>query len=308
MNAVATPIPLGSLVRMHMGANFKEGMLVMRQDQDRSLPPRLTIAVGVGSDDAHSVSFCSSAYELETVAPPPSGSMLIMYGMGSLMERVRHLAPGRLAALEWLEEHRPDWREHGDIAIVATDPDEPTWISPVPLRLVPDRDSEGFRDMPPGTTGIPVGGAHPGAFGFRRRNHVHEGVDLYVPEGTPVSAVEAGKVVSVIPFTGIIADPPSPFWRDTWAVLVEGASGTVVYGEVDRVPVKTGDEIAAGTVLGYVREVLVKDKVPPRPKSMLHLELHRGRVDDAWEWPVDGPKPPSLLDPTELLLSAYLND
>jgi hypothetical protein len=303
-----TPTALGSVVRMHMGANFKEGMLVMRQDRNRSLPARLTIAVGAGTDDAHSVSFCSSMYELETVSPPPPGSMLIMYGMGSPMERVRHLAPGRLAALDWLDEHRPDWREHGDIAIVASDPDEPTWISPVPLRLVPDRDSEGFRDMPFGTTGIPVGDAHPGAFGFRRRNHVHEGVDLYVPEGTPVGAVEDGQVVSVVPFTGAIAVPPSPFWRDTWAVLVEGRSGTVVYGEVDRVPVKAGDEIAAGTVLGYVREVLVKDKVPPRPKSMLHLELHRGRVDDAWEWPVDGPRPATLLDPTDLLLSAFLND
>lgn len=307
MSGMNASIRLGSTVRMRVGVNSKEGMLVMRQDRDRSLPPRLTIQVE-GEDDRHSISFCSTMYEVETVSPPPPGSMLVMYGMGSLMERVRHLAPGRLATLDWLEENRPDWRDHGDIEIVPANPGEPAWASPVPLDLVPDRDSEGFRRMPPGTTGIPVGDVHPGAFGYRRRNHVHEGVDLYVSEGTPVTAVEAGRVVSVIPFTGAIAVPPSPFWRDTWAVLVEGASGTVVYGEVDRVPVKPGDDVDAGTLLGHVREVLVKDKVPPRPKSMLHLELHRGRVDDAWEWPLEGPMPPSLLDPTEMLLSICIHD
>jgi hypothetical protein len=301
-------ILLGSTVRMDIGTNAKEGMLVMRQSRNAAFPPRLTIEVGdTGHPDHHSISFCSSMYDLQLLSAPAPGSMLVMYGIGSPMERVRHLAPGRLAALDWLEEHRPDWREHGDIAIVPAHADEPKWLSPVPLHLVPSRESEAFRDMPDGTTGIPVGDAHPGAFGFRRRHHVHEGVDLYVPEGTPVSTVEGGRVVSVIPFTGSIAVPSTPFWNDTWAVLVEGASGTVVYGEIDGMTVSPGDELPAGATVGFVRRVLIKEKTPPRPMSMLHLELHRHGTDDAYEWPVDGPRPESLLDPTEMLLSTCLH-
>ena len=65
---------------------------------------------------------------------------------------------------------------------------------------------------------IPVGPDHPGAFGVNRHLHVHTGVDLYAPHGSPVRAVEAGKVISIAWFTG-----PSinmPWWNDTRAVYI----------------------------------------------------------------------------------------
>lgn len=167
------------------------------------------------------------------------------------------------------------------------------------MSLHPSQDSEDFKDFAPGHTGIPVGPDHPGSFGFKRANHTHEGVDLYCPEGTPVAAVEDGLVVAVILFTGAHAVPPSPWWNDTWALLVEGDSGVVVYGEIkldlDYWP---GDFIHAGEVIGHVVQVLTKDK--GRPMSMLHLELHTRGTTDAYEWLDE--KPESLLDPTEHLL------
>ncbi len=199
----------------------------------------------------------------------------------------------------------PEWTSDADLSLAPARRDAVSWSSPVPLALVPDPLSEGFRDMPGGTTGIPMGGDHPGAFGYRRRHHVHEGVDIYVPEGTPVHAMEDGRVVKVLPFTGSIADPPTTFWNDTFAVMVEGASGTILYGEIDPVEVSEGDRISTGQIIGRVRQVLVKEKHPPRPMSMLHVELHRHGTDDAYEWPIEGPRPPSLLDPTEMLLSVY---
>jgi hypothetical protein len=142
---------------------------------------------------------------------------------------------------------------------------------------------------------------HPGAFGVKRTHHTHEGVDLYVPQGTPVRAVEAGEIVAVIPFTGSRAVPPSPWWRETEAVLVEGESGVVVYGEI--VPVvgrRLGYRLKREEPVGYVVQVLTKDK--GYPLSMLHLELHVTGTRNAFDW-IDE-KPPSLLDPTSFLLGA----
>lgn len=178
-----------------------------------------------------------------------------------------------------------------------------TWTSPIPLRLVPDPDSMGFLRHDSGTTGLPIGDDHPGAFGVVRANHVHEGVDLYCPDGTPVHAVEDGVVVAVIAFTGPSAVPPSPWWHDTQAILVEGASGVVVYGEVGiGTGIREGVRVGAGEAIGHVRRVLVKDK--GRPTSMLHLELHERGTRDAFEWTLEGGRPASLLDPTDLLLTA----
>ncbi|WP_126223337.1 M23 family metallopeptidase [Burkholderia ambifaria] len=175
-----------------------------------------------------------------------------------------------------------------------------TWLTPVPFLLVPTDDGESFAAMSAGHTGLPLP-PHPGAFGVRRRHHTHEGVDLYVPLGTPVSAVEAGEVVAVKPFTGPLAG--LPWWLDTWAVFVEGPSGAVVYGEL--LPcVTVGSRVPAGTVLGHVTPVLAKDK--GRPRSMLHLELHTPGSRAAPEWLVHEQRPAVLRDPTPYLLSISL--
>lgn len=168
------------------------------------------------------------------------------------------------------------------------------WHSPIPYKLVPTSESESFKTMKDGETGIPTG-SHPGAFGVKRKHHTHEGVDLYCPEGTQVYAVEAGYVVAIIAFTG--AAVGSSWWHDTVAVLVEGESGVVVYGEISPV-VTVGSMILKGCLIGNVKQVLTKDK--GRPMSMLHLELHKKGARDAPEWTKRRPK--TLLDPTRYLL------
>lgn len=169
------------------------------------------------------------------------------------------------------------------------------WKNPLPLRLVVSDDSESFRVMPEGVTALPLA-PHPGAYGVQRQNHVHEGVDLYCPAGTAVCAVEAGEVVAVMPFTG--AQAGSDWWENTDAVLIEGQSGVVVYGEIAPV-CKIGQRVAAGDVIGHVVTVLKKDK--GRPMAMLHLELHKPGTRDAPEWPSMDTKPETLCDPTPYL-------
>ena len=143
---------------------------------------------------------------------------------------------------------------------------------------------------------------HPGAFGFERRHHYHEGVDLYTAEHAPVLAVEAGVVVSVRPFTG--AALGHTWWNDTDAVLVHGASGLVVYGELRTNGVQPGDWVRPGQIVGHVVQVLKKDK--GRPMSMLHLELRNADHPDsrrAFDWAKDKARPDWLWDPTPYLLA-----
>lgn len=170
------------------------------------------------------------------------------------------------------------------------------WASPVAFRLVPTSDSRSFEHFQEDETGLPLA-PHPGAFAVERKHHVHEGVDLYCPEGSPVFAVEDGVVVARSLFTG-----PSvglPWWLDTEVVLVEGESGVVAYGEI--IPcVSLGCAVEAGQQLGSVARVLRADK--GRPTAMLHLELHARGTRVCKDWALGAPRPDTLLDPTPRLL------
>lgn len=172
------------------------------------------------------------------------------------------------------------------------------WKNPLDLMLVQTDDTDSWVSMPMGVTGLPVG-LHPGAYGVVRKNHVHEGVDLYTPEGSRVYAVECGIVVAILPFTGPKAN--LPWWLDTDCVLVEGDSGVVVYGEI--VPyedLRVGDSVLSGQLVGYVTRVLRNDR--GRPMSMLHLELHTHGARRCPEWLTKDQKPATLQDPTPYLL------
>jgi len=142
----------------------------------------------------------------------------------------------------------------------------------------------------------------PGTFGARRKHDVHTGVDLYTWPGMSVLAVEPGVVVAVEDYTGPNAG--SPWWLPTQAVLVEGASGVVCYGEV--APLKktvVGARVAREDCIAGVKSVLRSNK--GRPMTMLHLELYvAGTRESVW-WRLDEPRPPELLDPTELLRAAW---
>jgi len=160
--------------------------------------------------------------------------------------------------------------------------------------------------------GLPFGN-HPGAFGFRRKHDVHTGVDLYTGKNSAVFAMETGKVVKVIPFTG--AQFGYPWWENTSAVLVEGPSGVICYGEVEpHDSIKKGESVRKGQAIARVTPVLPEGKerldIPGHSRSMLHIELYTHLYEDKsrgiWEgWDLNAPnKPERLLDPTKKLLAA----
>jgi hypothetical protein len=144
---------------------------------------------------------------------------------------------------------------------------------------------------------------HPGAFGTQRKHDIHTGVDLYVNEQDKkeVRAVESGKIVAVVDFTGINAD--SPWWSPTKAVLVEGKSGVVCYGEISPEPyIEIGFFLNVGQTIGKIIPVFSKDRIRKdiidHSNYMLHIELYaHGTTEPVW-WNLNEEKPQNLLDPT----------
>jgi len=147
---------------------------------------------------------------------------------------------------------------------------------------------------------VPEGAAHQGSFGALRKYDIHSGVDLYCEPGQRVIAVEPGRVLAIEMFTG--AAVGMPWWRETYAVYVNGASGMVVYGEIDPT-VKVGQQLKAGDEVGTVMTVLQKDK--GLPMTMLHLELHKAGTMRTESWKLGAQPPNTLMDPTLNLKHAY---
>lgn len=149
----------------------------------------------------------------------------------------------------------------------------------------------------------PIG--HVGDFAYKRSFYYHPGIDLYCELEQEVCAMEDGILVHIEQFTGTNAEPTSPWWNDTWAIMIEGASGVIGYCEL--MPQYTlfprdnpiGRKILAGQVIGTIIPVLKKDK--GNGTTMLHLEHYVAGTREHVTWMLDTPKPAELLNPRALL-------
>ena len=170
------------------------------------------------------------------------------------------------------------------------------YFSPLASKLIPVYEddlnySDGYK--------LPCSPNHPGGFLAKRKFQYHTRVDLYCDSGTPVYAIKSGLVVNILPFTGPKAG--SNWWHDTQAVLVQGDSGVLLYGEIN-VEVQIGQEITCGDRIGTVEQVLRVNK--GRPCSMLHIELLEHGSTEIQDYYFNDPAPQGLLDPTTLLMQA----
>ncbi len=138
-----------------------------------------------------------------------------------------------------------------------------------------------------------------GGFGFVRKFDIHTGVDLYCLEKDEVYVIEDGVIVGIEKFTGEWAG--SPWWNNTEAILIEGSSGVILYGEIEiSSELRDKKEVKKGDLLGVIKTVLKKDKGKV-PSNMLHIELYKkGTTESVW-WKLDSQKPDNLLDVTDLL-------
>lgn len=136
-----------------------------------------------------------------------------------------------------------------------------------------------------------------GLFGTKRKYDTHTGIDIYCREGEQVLNLQEGKVVDVYQFTGEAVG--SPWWNDTYAVVVSVGLLDIVYGEVIPL-VQVGDILLVGDVLGISTPVLKTDK-GITPTTMLHLEAWvAGKHDRDFIWESKETKHWGLLQPSVL--------
>lgn len=135
-----------------------------------------------------------------------------------------------------------------------------------------------------------------GKFGAIRKHDIHTGIDFYCENGDKVYCIEDGVVLKNIPFTGSLAG--SEWWCDTNAVLVKGASGVILYGELES-KLECGDNVNEGDIIGVIKTVLKKDK--GNGVAMLHLELYDEDYSGEGEiWELHTEKPNKLKDPNTI--------
>jgi murein DD-endopeptidase MepM/ murein hydrolase activator NlpD len=93
-----------------------------------------------------------------------------------------------------------------------------------------------------GQLGWPVNGTITGSFGEARPGHMHAGVDIAAPGGTPIRAAGSGKVV-LLGFTGGYGN---------FTCVQHTASMSTCYAHQSRYGTSMGASVSAGQVIGYV--------------------------------------------------------
>ena len=86
----------------------------------------------------------------------------------------------------------------------------------------------------------PVNGPLTSGFGYRW-GRMHEGIDIAVPEGTPIRAAKAGTVV-IAAYTGGYGN---------YTCVDHGGGISSCYGHQSSYAVSAGDSVAQGEVIGY---------------------------------------------------------
>lgn len=141
-----------------------------------------------------------------------------------------------------------------------------------------------------------------GDFAFRRSFYHHPGIDLYCDYDQEVVAIEDGIITNIEIFTGPNANPKSPWWNETFSIMIEGASGAIGYCELLPLPhLKIGYKVKEGEIIATIIPVLKKDK--GNGTTMLHLEHYVPGTKDHVTWVLDTEKPKELLNPRGLLES-----
>lgn len=139
-----------------------------------------------------------------------------------------------------------------------------------------------------------------GDFGYRRSFYHHPGIDIYCDYGQDVVAIEDGTVVNIEIFTGPNATPTSPWWNETFSIMIEGKSGVIGYCELLPLPhITLGKVVNAGDLIATITPVLKKDK--GNGTTMLHLEHYKAGIKEHVTWILDAEKPEGLLNPRNIL-------
>jgi len=91
----------------------------------------------------------------------------------------------------------------------------------------------------------PVNGPITGSFGEQRPGHIHQGVDISAPEGTPIRAAGSGTV-------SLIQDVGASGGYGNFTCVSHSASLATCYAHQSRFGTSMGADVSRGQVIGYV--------------------------------------------------------
>lgn len=114
--------------------------------------------------------------------------------------------------------------------------------SPVPLNLIEWTGGFGPNSFAQETCDCPCSTGTPVNCYYRSTRGIHNGLDLGVPDGSPV--VWTGNMAGTVEFVGEDYGDATP----NVVVLVEGRR--YIFGHLSSIAVDVGDEVTAGTLLG----------------------------------------------------------
>jgi murein DD-endopeptidase MepM/ murein hydrolase activator NlpD len=117
----------------------------------------------------------------------------------------------------------------------------------------------------------PVHGAVTGQFHEQRSGHIHQGIDIPLPEGTPIEAAAAGRVV--------MREEQDGYGNYT---CIAHVAVLTCYGHQSRFGTKLGAVVRRGQTIGFVGHT------GSAPVDHLHFEVRRGT--EPWGTPVDPAK------------------
>jgi murein DD-endopeptidase MepM/ murein hydrolase activator NlpD len=154
--------------------------------------------------------------------------------------------------------------------------------APPPLLTVPPADLL-ERDLAVPVQGVPRTGLQDTYDDARGQGRVHNAIDIMATRGTPVVAVEAGRIAKL--FTSNLGGLTIYQYDPTETYCY-------YYAHLDRyVPgLKEGDQVSRGQVIGYVGST--GDASPEGPH--LHFEITRLHADKKW-WKGDAINPYPIL-------------
>lgn len=109
------------------------------------------------------------------------------------------------------------------------------------------------------------------SFGVQRSSsHVHQGVDLYAPKGTPILAISDGVAVQVRTSLGPSNGKKTGAGRN---VVIQHPGGIWSwYMHLDTVKIKEGQTVKAGQQIGTLGNSMFSDIVMKSP-AHLHFEI-----------------------------------
>ena len=92
---------------------------------------------------------------------------------------------------------------------------------------------------------MPCKGPIVGHYGEPRSTHVHNGIDIAVPVGTPIKAIADGTVVVTGPVSGY------GYWVGINHGIVNGVNVSSEYGHISKWVVNNGQLVKQGQILAY---------------------------------------------------------